>query len=210
MIGAADIRFCESCRRGTPHSRKGDCKTCSARVRKAGRLARRSVVGSPLASYSELLKVADALWSIWVRAYWPGCEMCGGPLDPDRLQCAHGFSRVEKTLRFDPDNTYALDASCHRRHTPPRQDWWDWMRMRLAARVSFSEDAATIGAERYARLEMASRARGGKLSSYSLQAVIVEAQARIAALPEGDRKEWAKVKAERALSKLASFGSRCA
>lgn len=204
MIGAADVRYCEKCRRGTPHSRRGDCKPCLSQRRRAVRIARRSVVGSPLLSYKQLLKIADDLWSIWVRAYWDGCEMCFAPLHPAQLQCMHGFTRQDRSIRFDVDNTFAGCPSCHRRHTPARADWYEWMRERLALRLRAGIGRG--GPDPYTRLELASKARGGKLTAYALHGVIADAQARIAALPAGPRREWAEERAARVLEGLA----RCA
>lgn len=206
MIGAADVRLCEKCKRGTPHNRKGACVLCGARVRKATRAARRSVVGSPLASYSLLLGVADNLWSYWLRAYWGICEVCSAPMDPDRLQCCHGYSRKDRAIRFSPDNTFSGCNSCHRRHSPPGAEWYHWMRQRYAERAALDgmnvAEAHAHAASTWARVEMASMGRGGKLTSYALQGVIADAQARIAALPAGPRKEWAQGKVERAMAKL--------
>jgi hypothetical protein len=109
---------------------------------------------------------------------------------------------VERSIRFDPDNTFALCSSCHRRHTPPRADWWDWMRERLIVREpGCATDAAFI------RLEMCSRARAGKLSALSLQAVIADARQRIEALPGGERKNWASWLYTHHTEKLTRFGA---
>lgn len=201
MIGAVDIRYCSKCKRGTPHSRKGDCKHCVSLRRRAARVAKRCVVGSPLVAYGKLLEAADKLWSIWLRAFWDGCEMCYAPLHPASLQCMHGFSRQDRAIRFAVDNTFAGCASCHRRHTPPGAAWWEWMRERLAARLRVGIGQG--GPDPFARLELASRMRGGKLTAYALHGVIADAQARIAALPEGPRKEWALEMAEKALLPLS-------
>lgn len=201
MIGAADIRYCTHCKRGTPHSRKGDCKPCVSQRRRATRLARRSVVGSPLLAYGLLLESADRVWSAWVRAFWDGCEVCYAPMHPSHLQCMHGYSRQDRAIRFSVDNTFAGCASCHRRHTPPRADWWEWMRERLAVRLRAG--IGTSGPDPFARLELASKARYGRLTAYALHGVIADAQARIAALPDGPRKEWAQEMAAKAIEPLS-------
>lgn len=205
MIGAADVRYCERCKRGRPHTRRGECKWCLSSRRRAKRRVRQGAIGTALESYRELLEAADRAWSAWVRAASDACEMCRAPLPPSALQCAHGFSRVERAIRFDPDNTFALCAACHRRHTPPRADWWDWMRERLQQRLALGHGRA--GADAYTRLELASRARGGKLTAVALTAVIADARQRIEALPEGDRKEWARETTERALARLTRFAA---
>jgi len=192
----ADWRFCETCKRGTGHTKQGACMACRSRVRKATRRAKASSQGSNLARFGDLLFIADALWSIWTRAKVTGCEMCGAPLHPDVLQCAHGFSRVERILRFRPDNTFGLCSSCHRRHTPPRQAWWDWMREHL-------------GGEAYEHLEYLSRV-GGRIRLSDLHLVILEAQQRIEALPAGPRREWAEEKAGRVLERMVRMGVRAA
>jgi hypothetical protein len=188
----ADVRFCEQCRRGTGHNRKGECMVCRSRARRATKRAKLSNLGKPLARYGDLLKIADALWSVWVRAGPEACEMCGVPFAPDAMQCAHGITREDRVIRFEPTNTYALCSACHRRHTPPRQAWWDWME-------------AHVGQPAYAMLQRRSRA-GGKLHTSDLQLVILDAQQRIAALPQSERKEWAQAKAETILERLVRLG----
>lgn len=202
MIGAADVRYCERHKRGTPHTRRGDCKACLSERRLAARQVKKSVLGLPLSSYRELLEVADRVWSAWVRAYWPCCEMCLAPLHPSRLQCMHGFSRQDRAIRFDPDNTFAGCPSCHRRHTPPGASWWDWMRERLTARLA---EGHRGGPHAYDRLELSSKARGAKLTALSLQAVIADARQRIEALPPGERKDWALEAYTRHTEKLTRF-----
>lgn len=201
MIGVADIRYCEHCRRARPHNRQGDCKECKSRRKRAARVARSSTVGQPLIRYGVLLKAADDAWSVWLRAFWPYCEMCQAFVHPHGLQCAHGFSRVERVIRFDPDNTFALCPSCHRRHTPPRADWWEWMQARLARRARLG--LVRGGADPFTRLQLASKARGGKLTAYALHGVLADVRARIAQLTEGERKEWAEARLAQILDRLS-------
>jgi hypothetical protein len=186
------LEFCEPCKRVTPHTSRRACKPCRAKARRA---VRRAKVGAPLARYGDLLKIADELWSAWVRASHETCEMCRVPLHPAVLQCAHGYSREDRIIRFDPDNTFALCSGCHRRHTPARQPWYDWMRERLG--------------DRFDRIERASR-MGGKLRMSDLQLVVVDAEARIAALPDGDRKAWALERQAKVTERMVRLGVRAA
>jgi hypothetical protein len=149
----------------------------------------------PLARYGDLLRIADELWSTWLRAKHLWCEMCLVQFDPAVLQCAHGYSREDRIIRFDPDNTFALCSGCHRRHTPARQPWFDWMRARLG--------------DRFDRIERASR-MGGKLRMSDLQVVILDAEQRIAALPDGDRKAWALQRHAKITERMVRLGVRAA
>lgn len=192
----ADFRHCEACGRGTPHNKRGVCAVCRAGRKRAVRKAKASTQGGCLARWSDLRGIADSLWSVWVRAAAPGCRMCGVPYDPDQLQNAHGYTREDRVIRFDPDNTFALCAADHRRHTPPRPAWYAWM-------------CEQLGAERFNRLERLSMI-GGKFGVGDLHAVILDAQQRIAALPSGPRKEWADERARVILERMVRLGVRAA
>lgn len=192
----ADFRFCNECQRGTPHNAKGGCATCRSRVRHAVRKAKASAQGSNLVRYSDVRRIADDLWSVMVRASHVGCVMCGAPSHPSKRQCAHGWSREERIIRFDPDNTFSLCPSCHRRHTPPGQLWLDWM-------------LKYLGEERYGRLAYLSRV-GGKLRLSDVHLVIVDAQQRIAALPEGENKTWAREREQAIGERMVRLGVRAA
>lgn len=163
-------------------------------ARRRIKLAHRRVKrGGKLVNFGDVMKVADDLWSVWVRAYYPGCLVCRIHYAPAELQCAHGWSRSEKATRFEPNNTFAACPSCHRRHTPPGPAWYAWMREHL-------------GDSKYERIEFMARA-GGKLRESDLRLVILDAQQRIAALPSGERKAWAL---ERAAVIVARLGVRAA
>jgi hypothetical protein len=188
--------WCDDCERETPRKKNGDCVVCTSKLRRAKRLMKAALTGKPLARFGDVLRVADELWSVWIRAFNYRCEMCGVPFEPKAMQCAHGFSREDRIIRFDPQNTFALCAACHRRHTPARQPWFDWMKQRC-------------GEREYGRLEYASRV-GGKLRQSDLELVILDAQSRITALPEGERKEWALERASSIGERMARLGVRAA
>jgi hypothetical protein len=149
-------------------------------------------LGTPLVRYGSVLKVADDLWSVWVRAASEACVVCGRPFPPQAMQCAHGLSRDEKAVRFEPLNTFAACAPCHRRNTPAGPDWFDWMR-------------AFIGEANYRQIRYRAQA-GGKLRLSDLQLVILDAQSRINALPAGERREWALERAEAITARLFRLG----
>jgi 5-methylcytosine-specific restriction endonuclease McrA len=77
------------------------------------------------------LRRADILWSKYVRteAGWK-CQNCGKQCDPSgspRLECAHYFGRRNESVRFDPENTFALCSSCHRHFHDEKQDHTTFM-----------------------------------------------------------------------------------
>lgn len=198
----AEFRHCEACGRGTGHDKRGRCMVCKSKAKSARRETVRAEVNRalqasgahPLVRYGDLLKVADTLWSTWLRAAGDGCVKCLTPLPPERLQCAHGITREDRVIRFDPDNTFRLCAACHRRHTPPRRDWDDWRLKHL-------------GPERFARIDRLSRV-GGKLTLSDLHLVVLDAQRRIAALPEGPRKAWARERVDKLGARVVRIGVR--
>ncbi len=188
--------WCDVQKRETDRRKNGDCVPCASNERQAKRKVKAATTGHPLVRFGDVLRSADDLWSVWLRAFNYRCEMCGVPYDPKAMQCAHGFSREDRVIRFDPKNTFALCAACHRRNTPARQPWFDWMKQRL-------------GEHEYGRLEYASRV-GGKLRQSDLQLVILDAQSRIAALPEGDRKAWALERVASITERMVRLGVRAA
>lgn len=107
----------------------------------------------------------------------PGCELCGAFAgEPKCLQWAHGITRGRIAIRYHPDNTFALCAACHMRYTYALRHEWD------------SVHRAMIGGVVYARLLAANR--GGR-RSVDLALVILDAEARISALPDGSVRDWA-------------------
>jgi hypothetical protein len=190
----AAFLFCEKCQRGTGHTKAGACSVCRGRQRRATRRAKSSAQGSNLARFGDVRKIADDLWSVWVRAAHERCEMCDAPFRPEAMDCAHGFSRAERAIRFDPTNTFALCSADHLRHTPPRQAWWDWMREYL-------------GSGAYERLAYLSRI-GGKFGLSDCHLVILDARQRIAALPEDERKAWARGREAAILERMVRLGVR--
>lgn len=157
-------------------------------VRALKRKAKVRMLGSPLVSYRKLQSVADELWSVWVRAYGPDCEVCHVYFHPSAMQCMHGWSRRFKATRFHPDNTFRGCAPCHRRNTPAGPDWYDWMEQRL-------------GSDKFRTTKRLAATRT-KLTTSDLHLVILDARTRIAALPSNERKGWALEMEARILAKL--------
>ncbi len=71
----------------------------------------------------------DRLFSLAVRAPG-GCES-GRPEHKGNLQCAHGFSRSYKAVRWDPRNAFPLCGGCHTFYTLHPIEWDLWMLDRL-------------------------------------------------------------------------------
>lgn len=74
-----------------------------------------------------LTKQADILFSLIVRS--PGrCAACGATRD---LQCAHGFSRAYRSVRWTEANAWCLCKGCHMKYTHRPIEWDEWMKTRL-------------------------------------------------------------------------------
>ena len=59
---------------------------------------------------TQLTKIADKNFSLWIRARDGGCMRCG---KKDNLQCAHIFSRSARSVRWDELNAITLCGGCH-------------------------------------------------------------------------------------------------
>ncbi len=81
------------------------------------------------------LTKADTEYSRWIREQKDyTCEMCGFYEAPPtrRIQCSHYIGRSHKAVRFDPENTDVLCASCHSRMEDLKQfDYRDWKIMTM-------------------------------------------------------------------------------
>lgn len=72
------------------------------------------------------LRRCDSLFSKLIRARGR-CEHCGTTMD---LQCAHGFSRRYRAVRWDVRNAFALCSGDHMYFTIRPLEWDDWLRDR--------------------------------------------------------------------------------
>lgn len=72
---------------------------------------------------TQQMRQADALFSKIVRSRG-SCERCGKTAG---LQCAHGFSRRYRAIRWDERNAFAQCGGCHflLTHRPIEQDDWN-------------------------------------------------------------------------------------
>ena len=68
-------------------------------------------------------KTADALFGKIIRSRGR-CEHCGTTSD---LQCAHGFSRRYRAVRWDERNAFALCRADHLFFTMRPLEWDDWL-----------------------------------------------------------------------------------
>jgi 5-methylcytosine-specific restriction endonuclease McrA len=69
-------------------------------------------------------KACDALFGKIIRARG-ACESCGQTWD---LQCAHGFSRRYRSVRWDEVNAFCLCRGCHMKFTHRPLEWDDWLK----------------------------------------------------------------------------------
>lgn len=73
-------------------------------------------------------KVCDGLFGKIIRSRG-ACEIetCGQTFD---LQCAHGWSRGYRAVRWDERNAFCLCRGCHLKYTMRPIEWDDWLRQR--------------------------------------------------------------------------------
>lgn len=84
--------------------------------------------GGKKRSAKAIVAEADRLFSLRIRTRDGRCQNCGTTRD---LQCAHGFSRSYRTVRWDDRNAFALCRGCHVKYTHRPIEWDDWLRERM-------------------------------------------------------------------------------
>ena len=78
-------------------------------------------------------KVADELFSKIIRLRDQAvCQNCG---KTDFPQCAHGFSRSYRAIRWDERNAWCLCRGCHTYFTHHPLEWDEWLIERLGERL---------------------------------------------------------------------------
>ena len=90
---------------------------------------------------TRLLKQCDTLFSLLVRSAGR-CSNCG---KSEFLQCAHGFSRRYRAVRFDTRNAWPLCRGCHVYFTHRPLEWDEWMRSELGDLYEVLRDLALHG-----------------------------------------------------------------
>ena len=73
---------------------------------------------------TQLLKKCDATFGKVVRSCGR-CDACGFT---DHIQCAHGFSRSYRSVRWDRRNAFPLCRSCHVYYTHRPLQWDQYLR----------------------------------------------------------------------------------
>lgn len=68
----------------------------------------------------------DALFGKIIRSRGV-CAACGQTWD---LQCAHGFSRRYRALRWEEDANFCLCRGCHMKYTHRPLEWDEWLKER--------------------------------------------------------------------------------
>ena len=75
------------------------------------------------------MEECDRLFGRLVRGRGP-CVCCGSF---EFIQCAHGFSRSYRAVRWDDRNAFPLCRACHVRFTHRPLEWDQWLRERWGA-----------------------------------------------------------------------------
>lgn len=97
--------------------------------RRCSKLRQHNPRSSPQGS-STTTEYLDKLFSRLIRASAGNtCVNCGSHSYPE---CAHGFSRRYKSVRWDTDNAFCLCRRCHAHYTGSPIEWEDWLRARWA------------------------------------------------------------------------------
>lgn len=103
--GANRLRFCSH-----------KCAGPSSSVAKLGRVKKGN-------SQKARVDHLDRLFSVLTRSGGE-CLHCGAH---ERLQCAHGFSRRYRNVRWDPRNAFCLCQGCHLFFTHRPLEWDEWL-----------------------------------------------------------------------------------
>jgi hypothetical protein len=72
----------------------------------------------------------DRLFSLIIRSRGR-CENCYRVPTRVVLQCAHGFPRRYRSVRWDERNAFCLCSGCHVFYTYRPLEWTDWMKARM-------------------------------------------------------------------------------
>lgn len=83
----------------------------------------------------------DRIFSILIRADGE-CVHCG---TTERLQCAHGFSRRYRSVRWDTRNAFCLCQRCHMFFTHRPLEWDEWLKDRWGEDLYDEVRAAALG-----------------------------------------------------------------
>ncbi len=105
-----------------------------------------------------LTKACDALFSQLVRSVGR-CEAndgfpCSGP-----LQCAHGFSRRYRAVRWDRRQCFALCAGHHMRYTHNPIAWDLWMQERMGQELYQEVRSLALSGEKVDMPDLLARLR---------------------------------------------------
>lgn len=113
------------------------CAGPSSRDAKLGKTKKGSKKESKVSSL-------DRLFSVLVRADGT-CVHCGAT---DSLQCAHGFSRRYRNVRWDRRNAFCLCQRCHMFFTHRPLEWDEWLVDRWGAELYGEIRARALSGER--------------------------------------------------------------
>ncbi len=107
----------------------------------------------PTKRRQNMTKELDRLFSLVVRSVGR-CEADDGRACNGPLQCAHGFTRSYRAIRWDRRNAFALCAGHHMFYTHNPIAWDDWLlermgtvnylRVRALANGGFKPDTAAL------------------------------------------------------------------
>lgn len=121
------VFVCETCKKESFAKASGANRLRFCSHKCAGPESRNKKIGK-VRSVSQKARIdhLDRLFSVLTRA--PGvCVHCGAT---ERLQCAHGFSRRYRSVRWDSRNAFCLCQGCHMFFTHRPLEWDEWLRNR--------------------------------------------------------------------------------
>lgn len=125
------VFVCENCKREAFAKSSGQNRLRFCSHKCAGRDSSVTKLGRVKKGSSQKARVEhlDRLFSVLTRASG-SCVHCGST---ERLQCAHGFSRRYRNVRWDPRNAFCMCQGCHLFFTHRPLEWDEWLLGRWGA-----------------------------------------------------------------------------
>ncbi len=117
-----EVYICEACKKETFSKASGRSRYQFCSHKCAGPTSGHKKLGRTRSTKPKVDHL-DKLFSILVR----DAGACVNCKTTDRLQCAHGFSRRYRNVRWDMRNAFCLCVRCHMFYTHRPLEWDEWL-----------------------------------------------------------------------------------